>query len=336
MKTTLYSILAAAACGMAFGQTAYTNPVGYTTTALKTGKFNLLGMTVQQPTVLAGVLNVTQSTTAGTLVITGADFSSVVIAASQTYAVEINSGSNSGTVFEVPDTSFNNTTDTITVGAPLDTTSFASASFSIRKIATIADVFGPANEAGLLPGTATSNSDVLYIPNAAGVLEQYWYSSGGLVGAGWRKFGGGATPRGNVLLSYIDSFYVYRRGGIDLDLVTSGIVKGNDTKLPLFTGYNYIGSSYPAGATLATSNLSATLTPGTATSNSDVVWVPNATTGVLEQYWYSSGGLVGAGWRKFGGGATSQANLPLSSGIIIQRRGAAVNALMSAPPSYDW
>jgi uncharacterized protein (TIGR02597 family) len=31
MKTTIYSILAAAACGMAFGQTAYTTPVGYLT-----------------------------------------------------------------------------------------------------------------------------------------------------------------------------------------------------------------------------------------------------------------------------------------------------------------
>lgn len=338
MNLYKYALLTtAAACGLASAaETAYTTPVGYTTTTLITGKYNLLGITVQQPTVFSGVFNATQSTTAATLVVTGADFSSAVIVPSQSYCVEVNNGTNSGTVFEIPDTSFNDSTDTITVGAPLDTTPFASASFTIRRVATIADIFGATNQAGLLSGTSTSNSDVLYIPNAAGALEQYWYSSGGLAGVGWRKFAGGTTPRGSVLLSYIDSFYVYRRGSTDLNLVTSGTVMARSTNLPLFTGYNYVGTVYPVGATLATSNLEATLTKGTSTSNSDVVWVPNATTGVLEQYWYSSGGLAGVGWRKFAGGITSQSDLPLSGGVIIQRRGASVNALINPPASYNW
>ena len=37
MKTTIYSILAAAACGMAFGQTAYTTPVGYMSLTVPAG-----------------------------------------------------------------------------------------------------------------------------------------------------------------------------------------------------------------------------------------------------------------------------------------------------------
>jgi hypothetical protein len=53
MKALTYSLFAAAAaCCFASAQTtAYTTPVGYVTETLAPGRFNLVGLTVHNPTV---------------------------------------------------------------------------------------------------------------------------------------------------------------------------------------------------------------------------------------------------------------------------------------------
>ena len=54
MKTTIYSILAAAACGMAFGQTAYTTPVGYTSLSIPAGSDTTISPSLSQAPLLQG------------------------------------------------------------------------------------------------------------------------------------------------------------------------------------------------------------------------------------------------------------------------------------------
>jgi uncharacterized protein (TIGR02597 family) len=313
-----YALLGALfAVGALNAATTTTTPVGYTTSTLAAGKYNLVGLTLNKSAEITGTLAATQATS-GSLVATGAN-----------YAVEITSaGATSGHVFEVPGSSFNDTTDTIAVGLA-DTTAYASATYKIRKLSTIADVFGTANSAGLQAGASTTLADVLFIPTATG-FDQYFYSNGGFFGTGWRKAGASSADQASVPLSYLDGFYVFRRAATPLTLTVTGEVKTTDTSLPLSTGYNYVSSVYPVGLTLGNSGLSTSLTQGASTTVADVVYVPTAAGG-FDQYFYSNGGFFGTGWRKAGAASADQATVALPSGYLVQRRGAATNAKVTQP-----
>jgi hypothetical protein len=326
MKTKIsYSFFAAAmACGLAQAQTtAFTTPVGYVTQTLAAGKQNLLGLTVHGSTAFAGTLSSKPSPTS--LEDLEANFNTALAAG--TNIIEITgTGPNAGAIQE-----FITFTDKTITGLPA---SFVAAlagnePYRVRPAATIANIFGSTNQAGLLAGNANT-ADLILVPNGTGGLDTFFYSNGGFTGVGWRKVGGGSTNFAAESIVYTDAFFVQRRGATNLSLVVSGEVKPDSTKVGISQVFNYTGTIFGAGVTLGNSGLTASVQQGNA-NTADLVQVPNGSGGFIS-YFYSNGGFTGIGWRLVGGGSVNQANVALTPGILINRRQAAFNATFT--PSF--
>ena len=135
MKTTFaYSLLAAAAvCGLANAQTAYTTPVGYVTQPLVQGS-NAFGITLHPPAVAKGSIDTVNGT-----VLTDSDttFSPV---SGRLYVLEITSGTLNGAIQEVPAASISG--NTITTPDNLGTLGLqVGATYSLRLAPTLEEVF---------------------------------------------------------------------------------------------------------------------------------------------------------------------------------------------------
>ena len=329
MKTTLYSILAAAACGMAFGQTAYTNPVGYTTQVLKPSAFSYLGLTVNNAVVSAGIIDAV-SASPKSVTDTGINFSTLLTAGA-TYILELNDG----TIQEI--TSW---TSLGVLNTPEDITSKITAGvteYKLRKAATIADIFGVNNSAGLTAdsdGSYATGNDLIYVLNSTGVPTIIYYSLGGEEApAGW--YTSGDVPAGNIPLVYSDGFYVKRSAGINVSLVMSGEVKLKPTAGVLIPGYNYMSSVSPAGLTLGNSGLENYLSQsvnGAPFTTVDNVLVPTAT-GFTICYYSTGGEEAPAGWYTSGDASASLVNL--EGGFLIRNRGVAKPYKINIPISYS-
>lgn len=333
MKTyTPYSLILAAlaASGMAFGaETAYTTPVGYVTQTLKPGQFSYLGLTVNNPVVSSGVLDAVAAAP-NSVTDNGVNFSTLLTAGA-TYVLELNDG----TIQEI--TSWTaagvlNTPENITSKVTAGTTTY-----KLRKAATIADVFGATNSAGLTPdsdGSFATGNDLIYVLNAAGAPTIIYYSLGGEEApAGW--YTSGDLPAANFPIVYSDGFYVKRSAGSDVSLVTSGEVKSKPTSSVLIPGYNYLSSVAPAGLTLGNSGLENFLTKsvdGAPFSSVDNVYVPTST-GFTICYYSTGGEESPAGWYTSGDADASA--IKLEGGFLIRNRGVAKPYKLNVPTSYS-
>ncbi|MEO7099320.1 MAG: hypothetical protein ABI162_08155 [Luteolibacter sp.] len=328
MKTYIpYSLLAAlAACGMASGaSTAYTTPVGYVTESILASQYNVVGLTLQSPVARAGTIDVVSGTV---LTDNGASFGTL---AAGTYVLEINSGALVGAIQEI--TTFSG--DTITTPQDLSATLVAGTTYSLRPAATFNSVFGAANSAGLLAGSATT-ADIIWVPSGSG-FSKYYYTNAAppFVTAGWKNTSTGNTDQGNAPIVYTDGIMIQRRAATNLSLVISGEVKVTKTMLTVDQSYTYVGGVYPAGSTLGNSGLKDFVLKGSITTG-DVLWVPNGTGG-SNKYYYTLAAppFVSEGWKRSDTGNTDQSNAPITSGYFIQRRApSAYNALITPPTSY--
>jgi hypothetical protein len=322
MKSLSLLALACLLAPQALLSQVYTTPVGYTTQTIKAGKYNLIGINVHGPTVTSGIFDSKPNSTS--LADVDANFNTALTTG--TYIIEITgNGSYSGAIQE-----FTTYTATEIQGLP---TAFVAAlnanePYRIRSSATIASVFGEANEAGLLGGNANT-ADVILVPTGTGGFDSYYYSTGGFTGTGWRKIGGGATSYASEPIVYTDAIFIQRRGITDLELVLQGEVKIDKTILGISQNYQYVSTVFGSAPTLGASGLSASLLHGNA-NTADLVLMPNGSGGYLT-YYYSNGGFTGIGWRLIGGGATDQAGVAMTPGIIINRRQAAFNATLTPP-----
>lgn len=306
--------------------TAYTKPSGFVTHTLKAGKFNLIGLTLHEAVTVAGTF-----TDINGSVLTDANAAyNAALEGGKTYVLEVTSGTLDGTIQEVTVW----TDNTITTPDDLSGGLQDGDSYQLRAAMTVADVFGDANEGGLLGGASASVSDNIYIPTASG-FEIYYYSTGGFFGTGWRKDGGGATDYAGHPMVMTDAFYLYRRGTEDLNLVHTGTVKVVDTSSAITSKYSYLSGVYPVGSTLDSSDLKDSLVGGASASVSDQVLIQNDAGG-FDFYYYSTGGFFGTGWRKDGAGNTPQESVALPSAFIIQRVGTQdFNLKLSKPAGYE-
>jgi hypothetical protein len=323
MKTYIpYSlILAAASCGLAFGAaTAYTTPVGYTTTTLKPGIFNLVGTTVHNPTVAAGVLD---AVSASSVTDNNIDFTTLPLASGATYILELGDGtvqeitSWAGGVLTTPD----NLTGVVT---PSTTT------YSLRKASTVAEIFGATNAAGLtasVEGDFSTNTDLLLIYNGTSFDTVYYFDDG--VGTtGW--FDTVGNPAEDKVVAFPDGFFVQRVAGSDIDLVVSGEVKVTPTGGLLAPGYNYLNGVAPAGLTLGSSGLSAYVL---ASADGDFTLVDNLLTqntdGSYTTNYYFDDGVGTLGWFDTVGNPTDAE--PLDGGFLLFNVGGSKPYVITAP-----
>jgi hypothetical protein len=326
MKTYIpYSlILAAASCGLAFGAaTAYTTPVGYVTQTMPANASTLLGLTVQQPTIAAGVLTASSSTSVTDSKINFTTLLGASSATSPTYILELPGGvvqeikTWSGSDLTTPD----NISSFVTNGTTI---------YKLRKASTIADVFGATNSAGLT-STATGNLgtyDAVLVLNAAGTAftSVFYYDDGTF--HTW--YDTNFNDMTNLPLVYPDAFYVRRIAGVSKDLVVSGEVKTTPTTLIIHPGNTFAGTVNPAGSTLGNSGLQNFVDPdnGAANDKFDKILIqqPN---GAYTAYNYYNDGTF-ATW--YDANFVDATTVPLSPGVVIQSQTVAPkNATINAP-----
>jgi hypothetical protein len=318
-----YSLLAAAAlCGVAFGQTATTTPVGYVTIPLQANQFNLVGLTLHNPVVAAGVLDAESATS-----VTDNEVNfGTSLEAGSTYILELANGtvqevtSWAGSVLTTP----NDITGQVTPGTT---------TYKLRKAATVADVFGANNSAGL---TASADGvldgvDKVLILNAGGTFDTVFYFNDGAGIQGW--FDDSFEDASNKAIVYPDAFFV-QKAGTASSLVVSGEVKTVPTGGALMAGWNYVGGLAPVGLTVGTTGLESFFAPsadGTIDS-ADLLLLQNPD-GTYKTTFYFNDGAGTVGW--FDDAFESVSSDALGTAVLIFSRSGPKAFTVSVPASYS-
>lgn len=321
MKLNTYAFLAAAlVCGMANAQTAYTTPVGYTTQALAPNQFNLIGVTLHQPSIAAGVLDAESSNS-----VTDNEVNfTTLLAAGATYVLELPNGviqevvSWSGSVLTTAD----NITGSVVPG---------STTYILRRADTISSIFGATNSAGL---TASADGDlttcdVVQIYNGAGFDTVYYFNDGAGT-EGW--FDDANNPAADKAIVYADGIFVKRVAGSSINLVIDGEVKKVGTSGVLAAGFNYLGGVSPVGLTLDNSGLATSMTPSADgdLTTCDTVLLPNG--GAYTTCYYFDDGAGTTGW--FDDANNPAGTLNITPGFLILNVGGSSSYSLGVPAAY--
>jgi hypothetical protein len=322
MKPIIPFALLGALFAVSAADAATTTPVGYETLTLSAG-FNYLGLRLHEPTLVAGDI---ESVTATTIVDEDNDLGAL-LADDVMYILEVEN-SNGVTQEFVGSAAAG---DTLTTPFDLSSAVSANDTYTIRKAATLASVFGASNEAGLDTGFFGPGGDLILLPDGAGGFVTYYYDAGA---SSWADANGTAVDGATVAIIYTDSIIVSSTGVGTTSLVVSGEVKTGSTSHALSAGaFNYLSSVSPAGATLASAFDAAvpTLDKGFFGPGGDLFLVPNGAGG-FNQFYYDEGL---ESWADSNGSAITASTIDLPSGVIVFNEGAAQGLLNSAPTFYS-
>jgi hypothetical protein len=322
MKPYTYSILAALfACGMAQGAaTAYTTPVGYNTQDLTANSFNLVGLTLQNPSVASGDFE----TVAGTA-LTDSDVTYAPVSG-RTYVLEITSGALKGAIQEIPAASASGSV--ITTPENLQTAGLlVGDTYNLRLAPTLEEIFGTSASSALTRGLSATNADVVWVPTAVvGVYNQYFIHST----TSAFRISGTTTPAPNIPVIYPDALLVQKKAAAS-SLTVSGEVKKVGTNNVLPQGINPISVVAPVGLTLTTAGFDDDVTKGLSATNADIIWVPNGP-GTYAQYYLHSN----TGWRNVATNTNIVGDVALPTAVLVQRKSAVAMALdLNVPVSYS-
>jgi len=299
--------------------------VGYVTKSLPANQFTLVGLTVHNPTVAAGVLDA-KSSSPKSVTDNEVNFTNT-LAAGATYILELADGtvqevtSWSGSVLTTPD----NIASLVTPGTT---------KYKLRKAATVSEVFGATNTVGLSPdsdGSFTGTDFILVLNSAGTAFVTVYYFNDGAGTTGW--FTEAGDPAENIALVYPDSFFVKRASGVTKNLVVSGEVKTTPTGGSLVGGYNYANGVAPTGSTLGTSGLEAYLTPDTdgSFSGTDFVLIQQGAAYVTTYYFNDGAGTTG--WFTEAGDPAE--GISLDGGFLLKSASGPKAFKVSAPSSYS-
>jgi hypothetical protein len=284
MKPIIPFALLGALLAVGVAPAAETVPVGYETLAINTG-FNFVAPRLHPTVKIAGNLEAVTATTAQDTS-AGVDFVTTLgtSGASGTYILEINDGS--GVIQEV--TTW--TADTINAADLNGVT--APVGYSVRPSATLASMFGLTNQSGLAAGNGSSaGADQVWLWNGTGWTKHYYdnFAPPTFASGGWVNVDTATAVDANAInLVYSDALAIVSAAG--QDVTVAGEVKTGATELTLATGFNFVGSVAPAGATVATAygaSNAAGLTAGNGSSaGADQVWIFNGT--AWNKYYYDN------------------------------------------------
>ena len=311
MKTYIpYSLLlAAAASGLAYGQTAYTTPVGYVSLSMPANSATLLGLTLHQPTRAAGILDAESATSVTDNEVNFTTLLGASGAATPTYILELPNG----VIQEVMSWSSNTLTTSQNI------TSFVTpgtTTYKLRKASTISDVFGATNSAGLkaTPTGDAGTYDEVLVLNAAGTafVTAFYYNDGTF--QTW--YDTNFNDVSNLPLVYADALYVRRKSGLPLTLVNSGEVKTSATTITILPGNTFAGTVNPAGSTLGNSGLQNFVDPdnGVVGDAFDKVLIQQPNGSYVAYNYYNDGSFTS--W--YDANFVDAVNVPLSPGVVVQ------------------
>lgn len=325
MKKFIPFALAAAFTASALGQEAVSNPVGYETITLQPGQFNFFGLRLSNPVLASGAF---ESGTADSLTDNEGNFA--FAAAGTDYVVEFPDGS-----VIVTDGS-NLAAAGIISNLGGGAVGFETSNYIIREVSTLTDVFGPANEAGLLAASSIANADVVQLANADGTFNQVYFNEGipGVIDASWQD------AAGNVVdppILYTDGIIVQSRSTSPVSVVVSGsvVLQPKAFSLSGDGSFNFVSSVFPAGSTLGNSGLQSTVTASDSIASADIVFFPQAD-GTFQQFFFNSGipGVIDPSWQDAGGADATNQIIPPA--FIIQRRATGdTTGTITPPASYN-
>jgi hypothetical protein len=329
MKTYIpYSFLAAAAaCGMALGQTAYTTPVGYTTSTV----YAAFGAGSPKNNVVAPNLQ-NSASWAGSVGSISGDVLTLSDASLQAAAYnEISTNFSLGTVYayfiETSDGYWaqivSNSATTVTVEAGAGANFTAGEAVKIRKHVTIASYFGANNEAGLLPNNdgdpgEADNITIIDEVNSSSILV----FPSNLLGGSWIT--DAFEEAANIPIYPDQGLQVLRRGLTDVVFTSSGEVNVTGRQIGITSGIQIRPTARPVDGTIGDLGLYTGVdSTGLADDGGTVDPAEADTVQVLVNgntitYFYSTVDLgAGPGW--YDDGFAPAENLPAGAALIINR-----------------
>jgi hypothetical protein len=251
-----YSLLAAAAlCGVALGQSATTDPVGYITQSINgnvganpSGAATYISATLIEATEFASASSVSPS---GSATVTFAG--GVPVDLDDSFVLEIRAGDQEGWWSTVISSTANSITvnDTFPNGLP------ESVSVSVRKHSTLQSLLG-SNSPGLKP-ISNSNEppydsvELLDPVTQATTVAVYVLEEVGVPQSGWYDFVTQDQLDGAVIHPGT-SVKIVRHDESALELVSSGTVKVTKTQVDVYPNFNWLGQPIAVGATLGSMN----------------------------------------------------------------------------------
>jgi uncharacterized protein (TIGR02597 family) len=315
-----------------FAQTVATDPVGYVTVTVNgTGgvgseAFTYMGVPLHKASDASGAITGTAANT---------------ITSSAAWDVDAYAGSyvliTSGTNEGVSSTISSNTATALTTVDDLTSLLVGDETFSIRAYATIADVFGAANEAGLDGGDGAGNSDTVLIQSGIGFNTYYYKDAGFFGGTGWRSSSNPSIDESGAVIAFGTGMIVVRKQSADIEVVLSGSVFAGDAITPVEAGFNWKSASIPVDLTLnglfgAANEVG--LDGGDGAGNADNIIVPSAS-GLTTYYYKDAGFFGGTGWRSSSNPSVDEgATVIVGPGemfLINRSGGAAFNLTESSP-----
>lgn len=314
---TIAAALAASGISQAQGtpDPAFSKPSGYVTQDLIQG-FNMLGINLQSSPVASGSFSTVGSGTASD---STKDFTAL-LAAGSIYILEVTGGSQAGAISEVVSWS----------GAELTTSDnmalsgiVATDSYVLRKAPTLEEVFGTSNSV-LAKSNSVVNADVVWVANGPSQYIRYFQNNAGA----WRNASNpGFAP--NTPLIYLDGIFIQKKSAGTVSLTVTGEVKTQSVKAQIAQGFNLLGTVYPAGSTLQNIGLESVLVKSNSVVNADVVWLSDGAGGYT-RYFLNNAGL----WRNATTPGFAPDNVPITSGILIQKKSSGSEALVLVPPTF--
>jgi hypothetical protein len=331
--------LSALLAGSAAAQESASKPVGYETLTVANG-FNYLGLRLHEAPVASDAAVAVDGAT-----ITVPDGVADALDASTSYLFEVTGGDAAGAVVTVA--SFDAAADTITVSdAAISDDFFEGEAFTIRPAATLASVFGAANESGLdSGGGGPVGADQVWVPDGAGGFDKFYYDSFNFNSftATWTNVSTGEAVDGStVSIVYTDGIILLGSGTDGNTFVVSGSVKLGESSYAFGEGFNYISSVSPAGATLATmfggSNEAGLAQGNGGPVGADQILVPNGSN--FDKYYYDAFNFQSFAptWTNLDTGAPVDAasvSLDDASGLVVLNPGAAKQVIAGVPSFYS-
>lgn len=317
-STRLLTVTAALICSATFAlaQSVTTDPVGFETTTVGSGKIGALSLPLDNIADFAAAANTVTSTTIQT---TGAAFTANKFAPLSTnpHIVRVLTGTGSGRQYKIT----SHTTDTLTVTPAITGTVLT---YEIMAVRTLGSFFG-ATAPSLNRNANPSLADNVQLRGSSGYLTYY------NEGAKWLLVGGdGETPEDNTPLFPENGLLLVRRVSSALPVTVTGAVPMSNlvTDLPA-SKITLLANRFPTDTTLVGLGLQSLVG-----WNSNVS--PSAADNVLLRG--SSGYLTyyydGTKWLLVGGDGETAENptIAIGTSVVVVRRAGSPVVLNQAKP----
>ena len=294
----------------ASGQLPVSRPSGIILKTIKgSNGYTPIGLPFTREPVARAVVS---SVAASVATASGTPFAAAGTYTSTPHSVLVVTGANRGVVAAITA----NTTSSVTF-ANASTLVAADDELLVVPDWTLGNLFGTgSNPSGLTSNAAIGSADVVYVA-AGGSLTQYYHN-----GTNWRS-SASPTNRNNLSLGGLNGgCMVLKRGAGDLTFQVKGTIRSGRSVVSISNGFSLVTYADVAGTTLLNSQLQTGVLTGNASSAlADIVYVPNASGGLVQYYW------TGTIWRNTSS-PTNQGSLAVKpeTALLINKRSAGTSS----------